>query len=64
LVAANGAATKCKTFGQIAVGVAMSFGIGLAAAQERASGAVVTIGVLTDLSGLYSDIAGQGVWRP
>jgi branched-chain amino acid transport system substrate-binding protein len=51
---------KKKIICQFAVGVVMSFDIGLVAAQEKVSGAVVKIGVLTDLSGLYSDIAGQG----
>ncbi len=33
---------------------------GAAHAQAKISGDVVKIGVLTDLSGLYSDIGGQG----
>lgn len=45
---------------QFAVGVVMSFDIGVVAAQNKVSGGVVRIGVLTDMSGLYSDIAGQG----
>jgi branched-chain amino acid transport system substrate-binding protein len=51
---------KQKKVYQFAVGVLMSFDIGIATAQDKVSGAVVKIGVLTDLSGLYSDIAGQG----
>ncbi|MFC3107615.1 ABC transporter substrate-binding protein [Undibacterium arcticum] len=35
-------------------------GIGTAAAQSRISDDVVKIGVLTDLSGVYSDLAGNG----
>lgn len=40
-----------------AVGIALAT---LGAAQAQVSDGVVKIGVLTDLSGLYSDVAGQG----
>jgi branched-chain amino acid transport system substrate-binding protein len=45
----------------VLVSAALSAGaFGLAQAQARISGDVVKIGVMTDLSGLYSDIGGQG----
>ncbi len=40
-----------------AVGIALAT---MGAAQAQVSDGVVKIGVLTDLSGLYSDVAGQG----
>ncbi|MDB5767001.1 MAG: transporter substrate-binding protein [Collimonas fungivorans] len=49
-----------KKIVQFAVGVLMSLDMGIVAAQNMVSAGVVKIGVLTDMSGLYSDIAGQG----
>jgi len=45
----------------LAVAAAFALGAGApAAAQEKISDGVVKIGVLTDLSGIYSDLAGEG----
>lgn len=44
----------------VALGAAFLSMAGTAFAQSKISGDVVKIGVLTDLSGVYSDVAGQG----
>ncbi|HEX8925558.1 MAG TPA: ABC transporter substrate-binding protein, partial [Terriglobales bacterium] len=50
---------KCKTLYLVLAGL-LVFAATSAVAQSKISGDVVKIGVLTDLSGLYSDLAGQG----
>jgi branched-chain amino acid transport system substrate-binding protein len=50
---------KGKTLNLILAGL-LAFAASSAVAQSKISGDVVKIGVLTDLSGLYSDLAGQG----
>ena len=44
----------------LVVGLIFSVAIGGALAQGKVSGDVVKIGVLTDMSGLYADLSGQG----
>ena len=49
-----------KLWAALAAGAVLAIATGSAAAQSAVSGDVVKIGVLTDMSGLYSDIGGQG----
>jgi branched-chain amino acid transport system substrate-binding protein len=56
----RGGFMKAKTLSILLAAAFAAGGTGIAHAQARISGDVVKIGVLTDLSGLYSDIGGQG----
>lgn len=47
----------------IALAVAAAFGLAGGLAQAQVSDNVVRIGVLTDMSGAYSDLAGGGKSR-
>lgn len=49
-----------KWLAALAAGVLCTVGTDYAGAQSAVSGDVVKIGVLTDMSGLYSDVGGQG----
>ncbi len=51
---------KARTIALLVTAAFAAGATGLAHAQAKISGDVVKIGVLTDLSGLYSDIGGQG----
>ena len=49
-----------KAFKRTLVGLAIAAALGAGAAQAQISDGVVKIGVLSDMSSLYTDLAGAG----
>jgi branched-chain amino acid transport system substrate-binding protein len=56
----KGAEMKRKTLTTLVAGLFLATASSAVLAQSKISGDVVRIGVLTDMSGLYSDLGGQG----